>query len=420
MRNRAIITIILAILCFSSSYSQVDWELQIIGGMFTPGQAQAVANYNHYALVADTEAGLRIYDLSNIVVPNPIGTFQNNGWVNDVLVRDNYAYLANWNNGVTIVDITNPANPTLVDNFNTAGITNDIYLAGDLLFAADLNNGLVILDISDPSNISQAGFIDGDYFGSVAVDDTVIYLSTYGNGIRIYSLADTTSPVYKGIIPFAFDCIDITLDDDYMYLACGQTGMLIYNIANRLNPVSLSSYNTDGSLNRIAIADTIAYLADSEEGLTAINVLNPAVPSLIQNVDTPGSALGVAFYNDYTLVADGNMLLVVYHEPYIGIDEENSTLPSEFEIVNCYPNPFNPSTTVSFALKSGSVITLDVYDINGRYITNLSDGFFESGQYSIEWHAPGIASGIYFIRLSAQSDKQETGRFSIAKVILLK
>ena len=420
MRNRAIITAILAIACFSSSYGQDEWDLQIIGGMFTPGQAQVVAYYSHYALVADTETGLRIFDLTNITVPNHIGTFQNGGWVNDVIVRDSYAYLANWNNGVTIVDVINPTNPTLVDNFNTPGTVNDIYLAGDLLFVADFWNGLVILDVSNPFDIHQAGFISGPSFGSVAVDDTVIYLSTFGNGIRIYSLADTTSPVYKGIISFAYDCVDITLDDDIMYLACGTTGMLIYDISNRLTPSRLSAYNTNGSLNKIAIADTIAYLADSEAGLAAINISNPAVSTFIQNLNTPGSALGIAFYSDYALVADRNMLLVVYHEPYVGIDEINPATPTEFEIVNCYPNPFNPSTTVSFALKRCSPIALDVFDISGRHIANLADGFFEAGQHSIKWRASGMSSGIYFIRLSSIGNELTGGHSTTARVVLLK
>jgi len=420
MRNRVTIAAILTIACLTCSYGQDEWELQIVGGMYTPGQAQAVANYSHYALVADTEAGLRIFDLTNIIAPTHIGTYQNGGWVNDVIVRDNYAYLANWNNGVTIVDVINPANPTLVDNFNTPGTVNDIYLAGDLLFAADLFNGLVILDVSNPSDMHQAGFIDGDYFGSVAVDDTVIYLSTYGSGIRVYSLADTTSPVYKSAIPFAYDCVDITLDDDLMYLSCGQTGMLIYDISDRLSPSRLSTYNTIGSLNKIAIADTIAYLADGDAGLAAINISNPAIPSLIQNLNTPGSANGAAFYNDFTLVADRNMLLVVYHESYVSIDDVSLAVPSEFEILNCYPNPFNPSTKVSFAMERGAPITLNVFDINGRYITNLANGFFEAGQHSVEWHASGISSGIYFIKLSASGNGLPGNRSTIARVLLLK
>jgi hypothetical protein len=411
---------ILAISYFSSSYGQGDWELQIIGGMPTPGHAQAVANYGHYALIADTEAGLRIYDLTNLIAPSPVGTFQNTGWINDVVVRDNYAYLANWNNGVTIVNVGSPTNPLLVDNFNTPGTVNDIYLAGDLLFAADLFNGLVILDVSNPFDIHQAGFIDGDYFGSVAVDDTIIYLSTYGSGIKIYSLADTTNPVYKNTIPFAYDCVDITLDDNLMCLACGQTGMIIYDISDGLNPSRLSSYNTNGSLNKIAIADTIAYLADGETGLAAINISNPASLVFMQNLNTPGSALGVAFYNGFTLVADRNMLLVVYYEPYVGIDEINPAAPTEFEIVNCYPNPFNPSTTVNFMLKRSSPITLDVYDINGRHVANLADGFYEAGQHFIEWKASGVPSGIYFISLRAAGDELTNGCAATAKVLLLK
>ena len=120
-----------------------------------------------------------------------------------MVLRDNIAYLANWNNGVTILDISNPAMPESLGAFNTSGTTTDIYVSGDLLFAADFFNGLVILDIANPGNISQGGFISSLSFGSVAVDDTIIYISELGSGIHIYSIADTANPVFKSIIPLA-------------------------------------------------------------------------------------------------------------------------------------------------------------------------------------------------------------------------
>ena len=128
----------------------------------------------------------------------------------------------------------------------------------------------------------------------------------------------------------------------------------------------------------------------------------------------------MAFYNDFTLVADRNMLLVVNSEPYISIDDVDMATPNEFEIFNCYPNPFNPSTTVNFTLESSLPITLDVYDISGRYIANLAAGFFEAGRHSIEWHASGISSGIYFIRLSASGHEPSSSHSSTARVLLLK
>jgi len=410
----------MASLCLTTAYGQDEWELRIIGGMFTPGQAQAVANYEYYALVADMEQGLNIYDISTAGWPVFVGSFFNDGWVNDLVIRDNLAYLANWNSGVTILDITNPAIPEPLSAFNTPGTTTDIYLSGDLLFAADFFNGLVILDIANPGNITQGGFISSLSFGSVAVDDTIIYISELGSGIQIYSIADTANPVFKSMMPLATDCNDILLHDHYMYLACGQAGMLVYDIANNLNPVGISSYNTSGSLSRIAIADTIAYLADGEGGLTALNVTDPAYPFLIQTLPTPGTANGVAFFNDFTLVADGSMLLVVYHDEYLDIDEVEPATPSDFSIVNCYPNPFNASTTVKFSLTYGSQISMDIYDLRGRHIANLTNGYYEPGEHSIRWNASPMASGMYFIKISDNRAGIDGSQSAVARVLYLK
>ena len=108
-------------------------------------------------------------------------------------------------------------------------------------------------------------------------------------------------------------------------------------------------------------------------------------------------------------------LLVAYDEDIatLGIDAGN-TLPNEFALYPAFPNPFNPKTTISFTTDIAGVVHVDIYDINGRKIDELTQEFFSPGSYSVAWNASSLASGIYFIRIRNNTNH------AIQKVMLLK
>ena len=64
-----------------------------------------------------------------------------------------------------------------------------------------------------------------------------------------------------------------------------------------------------------------------------------------------------------------------------------------------YPNPFNPRTTIGFRLATGMKVTLEVYDLLGRRIASLVDGFLQPGFHEVPFDGGGLASGVYFCRL---------------------
>ncbi len=74
-----------------------------------------------------------------------------------------------------------------------------------------------------------------------------------------------------------------------------------------------------------------------------------------------------------------------------------------FQLLQNFPNPFNPSTTISFTVANPGVVALTVYDILGREVTTLMQGKVEAGTHSVNFPAAGLASGVYFYRLVAGS-----------------
>ncbi len=90
---------------------------------------------------------------------------------------------------------------------------------------------------------------------------------------------------------------------------------------------------------------------------------------------------------------------------------DNST-PTHFSLKQNYPNPFNPSTLISYQLPVGGLTTLKVYDVLGREVATLLNGFSQAGTHTIEWKASGLASGVFFYRLTS-------GNFSEVKKMTL-
>ena len=76
-------------------------------------------------------------------------------------------------------------------------------------------------------------------------------------------------------------------------------------------------------------------------------------------------------------------------------------IPTEYALHPAYPNPFNPVTTFSYGLPIETDITLNVYDVEGRRITTLTEGIRTAGTHSVEWNAEGLPSGVYFVKLDA-------------------
>ncbi|MAV65213.1 MAG: hypothetical protein CMG00_08500 [Candidatus Marinimicrobia bacterium] len=82
-------------------------------------------------------------------------------------------------------------------------------------------------------------------------------------------------------------------------------------------------------------------------------------------------------------------------------------IPVAYELMQNYPNPFNPSTTIGFAVPNASDVTLNVYDLTGRLITNLVSGYMEEGAHEVVWNgmdASGatVSAGVYFYTLESK------------------
>jgi hypothetical protein len=167
-----------------------------------------------------------------------------------------------------------------------------------------------------------------------------------------------------------------------------------------------------GYLDEIRISDNVRYTANfipqkeyaNDQNTIGLfhfnegsgNTANDA-SSLINN----GTIFGATWSNDVPVVVTSVM-------------QESSHIIKNFLLFQNYPNPFNPNTVISYSLPSALNVKLIVYNTLGQTVKILENGFKIAGNYSINFNASKIPSGIYFYKL-------ETGQFSqIKKMILLK
>ena len=88
--------------------------------------------------------------------------------------------------------------------------------------------------------------------------------------------------------------------------------------------------------------------------------------------------------------------------PITAIEENNCSVNS-FNLSNNYPNPFNPSTMISWQSAAGSWQTLKVYDVLGNEVATLVDEYKPAGKYEVEFNASQLSSGIYFYQLKTEN-----------------
>ncbi|RPI04615.1 MAG: T9SS C-terminal target domain-containing protein [Ignavibacteriae bacterium] len=94
--------------------------------------------------------------------------------------------------------------------------------------------------------------------------------------------------------------------------------------------------------------------------------------------------------------------------------ENNAALPNNFHLAQNFPNPFNPSTKITFTLPQSANTSLKVFDVIGREIAVLVNGFTASGIHEVQFNAANYNSGVYFYKLSS-------GNFTdMKKMVLIK
>jgi hypothetical protein len=236
-----------------------------------------------------------------------------------------------------------------------------VVVSGDYAYVADEYFGLRVIDISDPGNPSETAFYDTPGEGKdVFVNGNIVYVADSTGGVQIISVSDPEHPDSSGHMDTP-GTVDILSDDNFLFVANGKDrGLRIYNIDDMSHPVEVGYY------------------------------------------DTPGWACGVAVQGNYAYVADGDYFGIYDCSEAMGVPNHTpGSLPQTVTLYPCYPNPFNPMTTISFDLPVTSEVSLTVYNVNGQEVQTLVNDRVSAGSHNITFDGARLSSGTYFYTLNA-------------------
>lgn len=97
----------------------------------------------------------------------------------------------------------------------------------------------------------------------------------------------------------------------------------------------------------------------------------------------------------------------------------SNDVPTEYMLMQSYPNPFNPTTTINYQLPTANHVTLKVYDVLGREVATLVDENKTAGSYQATFDGSRFASGVYFYRIEVEDPVSGTGTFTAVKKFVL-
>ncbi len=143
---------------------------------------------------------------------------------------------------------------------------------------------------------------------------------------------------------------------------------------------------------------------DYSRYISYLFITRTGVQLSVEAADTTSANTGVIPINGLTLI-NANIT---------GIRQADNNIPENFLLKQNYPNPFNPSTQINYSIPSAQKVTLKVYDELGKEVTTLVNGEQAAGNYTVDFNASDLASGVYFYRLQAGSFIQ------MKKMILMK
>ena len=180
------------------------------------------------------------------------------------------------------------------------------------------------------------------------------------------------------------------------------------------------------------------YTGGSLDGVQYPNI--DGIPPIIDDGNANwGDAMILSWFNkppdaeDYPMfyIIDQNMVVNTIQNESLSINSANyifndllsnlsvtfnkkEQIPKNFNLINVYPNPFNPVLHINFELSLAGLTQVDILDVAGAHIETLHSGFFKIGSHELSWHAESMPSGVYLVSLQAG------GNSLTSKVVLLK
>jgi hypothetical protein len=257
---------------------------------------------------------------------------------------------------------------TMADNTGSMSFTIASGDYSDQTFVSFMNNGEEGIDGSDTYKLLP-----------MTPSERVVGISyAEGNGLDISNLPYS----HDGSISIPLDVMYLTVDDDYNFVTNENEVTVSWDLSSLPGHVSLT-------------------LTDNVTG-TAVNLTEESEITFSTGAKGSFPAYGSNGVNIYPEVGESRFTLTVAYSALTSNDEP-ANVPGTFALRPAYPNPFNPSTTISFDIPDATDrnTSLHIYDITGKLVETLVNGTVPVGTHTITWDPKNLSAGLYIVQLKA-------------------
>ncbi|MBA4378524.1 MAG: hypothetical protein C0395_07735, partial [Gemmatimonas sp.] len=383
-----------------------------------------VAVVVHDATVDDNPRGLlHVLDLSDPAQPRDRGGLEFAGAPSDVAVGEGLAavvwYHARTNRGrVALADLSGDGPPSLLGSVTVFGEPTRLVLSPPWLYCgvrgtgAGIGHHLLVIDVADPaaprlalvwtmSYVATAMVLQGDRLRLAGLGGVLPYLQTL-------DVAQPDDPVSLSFYPMSRAYSDLRVRGDLLYgLEAGGTLDLIdisedflwfRDVLDLPSPPAALAVRGERVL--IAGGDLTAVDAADPDAMRARGSVRLAGAVDVAAVEAWLVALDAAGVTVLPLPCDA----IVPIEPPIDPPPADGSPPAALRLLGVAPNPFNPATTVRFALPRPAAAAVEVFALDGRRVRTLLRAPLTAGEHLAEWDGRDDAgrlqpSGAYVVRI---------------------
>lgn len=366
--------------------------------------------------------GLQIWEYDNYP---PTSTVALTDTLHAIKRVGDLVYLAIDEDGLQIADISDPANPVLVGGVNTSSESRDVDVytneSGTYSLMALRAQDLIKHDVTDPGNISYYGLnsFPGHVYAVEVVGDHLLVADTGGH-LNVMDLSVfPDQPEVVTVLDLPGAARTMYVKEGLCYIG-GERFLAVVDITDPAVPILMGSTDTRFTLLDLVVEGTVAYGILGAYGVVVAEVGDPSSPSVLCEAPTPSEPLSVAVYEGEVHVStlEYGLVSMPLHPSTSVTAVETPEIPLSSRIA-VYPNPFNPSTTIRFETRRAGPVHLAVYDLAGRQVTQILDGWLDAGTHQKTWNGRdkagrSVASGPYLVRLKT-ADRVETRKVLLAK-----
>ncbi|MGQ9678134.1 MAG: LVIVD repeat-containing protein [bacterium] len=299
---------------WSEIFSFTIQRFVVVTAFKTTGYPHRLAISGERVCIADGQAGLAVFDVSNPETPAFVGSYMdslNVAW--GVAVRDSMAFVAYGYKELLILNVKRAESIKVLGvleypqpgyGYNLALQDSWVYIAAGAQFIAAL--------VTDPRypNLRFQYYYPRDC-RDVVLRSRCAFVACEQLGVAAWRL-DTFPPVQIGGFDTPGNARGVGVQGDYLYVADGRNGLVVIDVSEPGNMRELGGIALDGYANSILVDDTLVLVACGSAGVAVVNCVYPEKPELVAQIRTPYAyAAGITGDRNYYLICDRDWGLVV-------------------------------------------------------------------------------------------------------------